>query len=100
MAGLFGTSQPIAAVAAPAPVPQPAAAPQLTSYTAYQKNNLQITLTPQTSAARPGIVNILARFQVSGPGPASAVNFQAAVPKVRLLKALSYEGRANDLCHP
>jgi AP-1 complex subunit gamma-1 len=44
---------------------------------------LKITLTPQTSAARPGLVNILARFQVSGANPANGVNFQAAVPKVR-----------------
>jgi hypothetical protein len=43
---------------------------------------LKVTLTPQTSAARPGVVNILARFQVSGTNPAIALNFQAAVPKV------------------
>ena len=38
--------------------------PRLTSYTAYDKNDIKITLTPQTSAARPGVVMILARFQI------------------------------------
>lgn len=66
----------------PAPQPtQPPAAPRLTSYTAYTKNELKITLTPQTSAARPGVVNIMARFQVTGSNVASGLNFQAAVPK-------------------
>jgi AP-1 complex subunit gamma-1 len=64
------------------PIQQQPQQPRLTSYTAYDKNELKVTLTPQTSAARPGVVNILARFQVSGPNPASALNFQAAVPKV------------------
>jgi len=69
----------------PTPTPQPAqppAAPRLTSYTAYAKNELKITLTPQTSASRPGVVNIMARFQVTGSNAASGLNFQAAVPKV------------------
>lgn len=65
--------------------PQPSAPAQsrLTSYTAYEKNEMKITLTPQTSAAKPGVVNILARFQVSGGNAATAMNFQAAVPRVR-----------------
>ncbi|KZT43114.1 Adaptor protein complex AP-1 gamma subunit [Sistotremastrum suecicum HHB10207 ss-3] len=58
----------------PPPPPRP-------SYTAYEKNGLKITLTPQTSAAKPGVVNILVRFQITGDTPASGVNFQAAVPK-------------------
>lgn len=66
--------------------PQPQQAqpqqPRLTSYNAYDKNELKVSLTPQTSAARPGMVNIMARFQVSGSTPAVGVNFQAAVPKV------------------
>lgn len=62
--------------------PQPLTAPRLTSYTAYEKNELKITLTPQTSAARPGVVNIMARFQVSGTNTATGLHFQAAVPKV------------------
>lgn len=70
----------------PAPVTSPhpaAAAPRLTSYTAYDKNELKITLTPQTSPTKPGVVMILARFQVSGSSPVTGLNFQAAVPKVR-----------------
>jgi len=64
--------------------PPPAAAPQqrLTAYPAYDKNDLKITLTPQTSAAKPGVVMILARFQVSGSQAATGLSFQAAVPKV------------------
>ena len=65
------------------PAPQQAAVPKLTAYPAYDKNELRISLTPQTSAQRPGIVNILARFQVTGSTPAVGLNFQAAVPKVR-----------------
>ena len=64
------------------PTPAVAAQPRLTSYTAYDKNDIKITLTPQTSAARPGVVMILARFQVSGSEPATGLSFQAAVPKV------------------
>ena len=67
--------------------PQPTtttAPPQqrLTAYPAYEKNDLKITLTPQTSAAKPGVVMILARFQVSGGEAAMGLSFQAAVPKV------------------
>ena len=64
------------------PAPQQAAVPKLTAYPAYDKNELRISLTPQTSPQRPGVVNILARFQVTGSTPASGINFQAAVPKV------------------
>lgn len=75
----------------PTPTPQPAqppAAPRLTSYTAYAKNELKITLTPQTSASRPGVVNIMARFQVTGSNAAFGLNFQAAVPKSQQLQML------------
>ena len=65
------------------PTPAVAAQPRLTSYTAYDKNDVKITLTPQTSTARPGVVMILARFQVSGSQAATSLSFQAAVPKVR-----------------
>ncbi|KAH7885849.1 adaptin N terminal region-domain-containing protein [Phlebopus sp. FC_14] len=61
---------------------------RLTSYTAYDKNGLKITLTPQTSAARPGIMNITARFQVSGSNAVSGLSFQAAVPKSQQLQML------------
>ncbi|KIM44924.1 hypothetical protein M413DRAFT_432502 [Hebeloma cylindrosporum] len=73
--------------------PQPATAtapPQqrLTAYPAYEKNDLKITLTPQTSAAKPGVVMILARFQVSGGEAATGLSFQAAVPKSQQLQML------------
>lgn len=84
---LGDVSSPTPQPAAPAPAPAPAAAsaaPRLQSYTTYDKNNLTITLTPQTNPAKPGFVNILARFQVTGSEAATNVNFQAAVPKVSL----------------
>lgn len=67
---------------APAPPSATSAAPRLTSYTAYERHELKVTLTPQTSPTRPGVVMILARFQVTGSVPATNLNFQAAVPKV------------------
>ncbi|GBE86556.1 gamma-adaptin [Sparassis latifolia] len=69
-------------------VPQAPAQSRLTAYPAYDKNELKIILIPQTSAARPGVVNILARFQVSGSSPATGLNFQAAVPKSQQLQML------------
>ncbi|KAG2346685.1 Adaptor protein complex AP-1 gamma subunit [Suillus weaverae] len=72
----------------PSPQEQHPPAPRLTSYTAYDKQELKITLTPQTSAARPGVVNIMARFQVSGSNAATGLNFQAAVPKSQQLQML------------
>lgn len=74
-----------------APPPAAAAPPpkqELPGYTAYDKNELKVTLTPQVSPARPGVVNIMARFQVSGSTPASNVHFQAAVPKTQQLQML------------
>jgi len=91
-------------IATPAALPAAAAiiktAPQLTAYTAYEKNDLKITLTPQTSAAKPGIVMILAKFTVQNSSGASGINFQAAVPKVCqsfLSKATEKCGIADDL---
>lgn len=78
LSSLFQAQSP---VTSPPPQPQPSAAPRLTPYTAYDKNELKITLTPQTSAARPGVVNILAKFQTAGAS-VTGLNFQAAVPKV------------------
>jgi AP-1 complex subunit gamma-1 len=72
----------------PSPQQQHPPAPRLTSYTAYDKQELKVTLTPQTSAARPGVVNIMARFQVSGSNAATGLNFQAAVPKSQQLQML------------
>ncbi|KAJ8494790.1 hypothetical protein ONZ45_g13122 [Pleurotus djamor] len=70
-----------------APSSQPPAA-RLTAYTAYDKNNMKITLTPQTSPSKPGVVMILAKFQINGPNPATGMNFQAAVPKSQQLQML------------
>ena len=74
------------------PLPQTQSPPQqlpqqqkLTAYTAYEKNELKVALTPQTSPNRPGVVNILARFQVIGQNAVSGLSFQVAVPKVRPL---------------
>ncbi|KAG8214996.1 adaptin N terminal region-domain-containing protein [Butyriboletus roseoflavus] len=67
---------------------QPSTGPRLTPYIAYEKNELKITLTPQTSAARPGVVNIMARFQVSGTTTVTGLHFQAAVPKSQQLQML------------
>ena len=55
---------------------------RLTAYTAYEKNELKVTLTPQTSPNKPGIVNVLARFQVTGQNVVAGLSFQVAVPKV------------------
>ncbi|KAF9219814.1 Adaptor protein complex AP-1 gamma subunit [Gyrodon lividus] len=90
-ASAFSLPQTQAQAQAPSPRPVPPqqpSAPRLTSYTAYDKNEVKITLTPQTSAARPGVVNILARFQVLGSNVASGLNFQAAVPKSQQLQML------------
>lgn len=75
---------PTQAASSPAPAPAAPAQQRLTAYPAYDKNDLKITLTPQTSAAKPGIVMILARFQVSGNQAATGLSFQAAVPKVNI----------------
>ncbi|KAG8902033.1 clathrin associated protein complex large subunit [Tulasnella sp. 403] len=91
------TANPLFSLAAAAPPAQQAPAPQQTpsvqrpqlqSYPAFDMYDLKISLTPQVSAARPGIVNILARFQNSGAVPISNVNFQAAVPKTQQLQML------------
>jgi hypothetical protein len=76
---------PTMAMAQPAQPP----APRLQSYIAYDKNDLKVTLTPQTSPAKPGLVMILARFQVSGDIPAVGLTFQAAVPKVGFFRRMS-----------
>ncbi|KAH9932656.1 Adaptor protein complex AP-1 gamma subunit [Amylocystis lapponica] len=82
---------------AQAPAVQAPAQPRLTAYPAYDKNELKITLTPQTSAQRPGVVNILARFQVSGNNSVTGLNFQAAVPKSQQLQMLPM---SNPDIHP
>ena len=79
------TSAPIPPRPAAASPPQPAQ-PRLVSYPAYDKNGLRISLTPQ--ARQPGVVDIQVRFQVTG-APASDINFQAAVPKVSLIRRIT-----------
>ncbi|KAG9040966.1 clathrin associated protein complex large subunit [Tulasnella sp. UAMH 9824] len=79
--------QPPAQAVTPQPAPQQAR-PLAQSYIAYDGHELKISLTPAVSPARPGVVNILARFQVSGGNAASNVNFQAAVPKTQQLQML------------
>ncbi|KAI0629306.1 Adaptor protein complex AP-1 gamma subunit [Trametes polyzona] len=89
---LFGAAPSAAAAASPSPpVPQaasppPAAAPATPGYTAYDKNELRITLTPQTSPTRPGLVRIIAHFVATGANPLTGLNFQAAVPKSQQLQ--------------
>ncbi|KJA23596.1 hypothetical protein HYPSUDRAFT_163262 [Hypholoma sublateritium FD-334 SS-4] len=87
----YPTAAPPAAYQAPAPAAPPSAAPpqqKFTAYPAYDKNDLRITLTPQTAATKPGVVMILARFQVSGGVAATGLSFQAAVPKSQQLQML------------
>ena len=86
-------TQPLAASpslfdATPTPAPPPPTMPKLAAYTAYDKHEMKITLTPQVVAGKPGVVNILARFQVTGLTPAGGLNFQAAVPKVNAFSVL------------
>ena len=98
MASLFGQT------AAPAPAPtavavaQPPAPQQTQGYTAYEKNGLQITLRPQVSAARPGVVLVTARFESTGATAITGINFQAAVPKACLV--LNIETKVADARPP
>jgi len=89
-------SQPPAPAPAPAPPSAAPPAPRLTPYTVYDKNGLRITLTPQTSPARPGVVMILARFQASGTTSATGLSFQAAVPKSQQLQMLPMSNPSID----
>jgi AP-1 complex subunit gamma-1 len=61
--------------------PQPRAS--LPIYTAYDRNGLNITLTPKVNPAQPGMIQIMVRFTSTISETLQAVNFQAAVPKVR-----------------
>lgn len=84
LAGLATAPQPTApARQAPATAP---AASKPAGYVAYDKNSLKISLNPQVSAQRPGVVLITARFEVTGSDAAQGVNFQAAVPKTQQLQ--------------
>jgi AP-1 complex subunit gamma-1 len=90
MSSLFTPQQTQTPPPQPQPQAQPSAPrPQLAAYSAYEKNGLKITLTPQTNPAKPGYINILARFQVMGASAANGLSFQAAVPKVSVTPPLS-----------
>lgn len=98
---LASTPSPPPTTRSPPPAPaaaRPPQAPQLQSYTAYEKNGLKITLTPKVSA-QPGVVQILARF--TSASPVESVNFQVAVPKVSCTKASRLTLRpSNCRCRP
>ncbi|KAH9962628.1 Adaptor protein complex AP-1 gamma subunit [Russula dissimulans] len=79
---LFDLASPVTPAAPP---PKPAA-PKLPLYTVYDKNDLVISLNPQRSTTQPGVVDILARFQVKGRTAATSLNFQVAVPKTQQLQ--------------
>jgi AP-1 complex subunit gamma-1 len=67
-------------VASPPPTttsPTPAQA-----HIAYDANGLQLSLTPRKDPSKPGLVDVLAKFTATTH--VSGINFQAAVPKVRL----------------
>ena len=77
-----GSTPSLFSTASAPPPARVAPAQKSTGYVAYNKHSLKITLNPQVSAQRPGVVLITARFEVTGSTPAQAVSFQAAVPKV------------------
>ncbi|KAH9066856.1 Adaptor protein complex AP-1 gamma subunit [Lactarius vividus] len=89
---LFDLTSTVVPTPAPAPAPAAAASPprpapsKLQSYNAYNKNDLVISLTPQRSATQKGVVDILARFQVTGSSTVTNINFQVAVPKTQQLQ--------------
>lgn len=98
---LASTPSPPPTTRSPPPAPaaaRPPQAPQLQSYTAYEKNGLKITLTPKVSA-QPGVVQILARF--TSASPVEGVNFQVAVPKVSFADATELTLRPSSCkCRP
>ena len=81
---IFGAAAAVPQAASPPPAVAAAAVPP--GYTAYDKNELRITLNPQTSATRPGLVRVIAQFQATGANPVTELSFQAAVPKSQQLQ--------------
>ena len=95
MQSLFSAAATVPQAASPPPA-QAAAPP---GYNAYDKNELRVTLNPQTSPTRPGLVRIIASFQATGASPVTGLNFQAAVPKVNPLRfSFSQKQRLINLC--
>lgn len=83
-----GTSQQQAGKDASKEVPTQAKS-TLQQYTAYEKNDLKITLTPKVNPSQPGMVQILVRFTATASVTLENVNFQAAVPKTQQLQMLA-----------
>ena len=77
---------PSPAASSPVPAASPSSAAELT---AYDRNGLKVTFSPQRDRQRSNVINILARFYASSDSndPVEGVNFQAAVPKVLLFYA-------------
>ncbi|KAG8812229.1 clathrin associated protein complex large subunit, partial [Serendipita sp. 399] len=99
---LLGGGTSLLGAATPQPATRPAAVaasgpPKSAGYIAYDKNSLKITLHPQVSAQKPGIVLVSARFEVTGGQAAQGVNFQAAVPKTQQLQM---QTMSNSDVHP
>ncbi|KAF8597669.1 Adaptor protein complex AP-1 gamma subunit [Ceratobasidium sp. AG-I] len=93
MAGLFDAAPASSPAPTPAPVatrpaaPTPAAASGRPLFVAYDNNGLRVTLVPQVLAARPGMIQVQARFEALA-GPVSGVSFQVAVPRTQQLQML------------
>lgn len=72
----------------PSAPPPKSAAPQApappTAFTAYDKHGLRVTLTPRASPTQAGVIQILAKFTATESQTIEGVNFQAAVPRVRV----------------
>lgn len=98
MASLFGQTAAPAPASTAVAATQPPAPQQTPGYAAYEKNGLQITLRPQVSAARPGLVLVTARFDATGVAAITGINFQAAVPKACL--ALNIKTKVADARPP
>lgn len=87
--GLFGAAPASSPAPTPAPAlaqarpaaPTPAAAPGRPTFVAYENNGLRVTLVPQVLAARPGMIQVQARFEALA-GAVQGVSFQVAVPRV------------------
>ncbi|KAG8812215.1 clathrin associated protein complex large subunit, partial [Serendipita sp. 399] len=99
---LLGDGTSLLGAVTPQPATRPAAVaasgpPKSAGYVAYDKNSLKITLHPQVSAQKPGIVLVSARFEVTGGQAAQGVNFQAAVPKTQQLQM---QPMSNSDVHP
>jgi len=69
----------------------PASQQQAQGCTAYEKNGLKVSLGPQVSATRAGVVLVNARFEATAAAAVTGINFQAALPKACLAFTLRNE---------